>query len=92
LNVLLLMCTTSGGELFDAIAGRSSMSEYDAAFFMRPILSAIEHCHNMGVMHRDIKPENFLLANRTASAAIKLTDFGVSCFFKVCLFRGRGAG
>jgi serine/threonine protein kinase len=86
----LVVC--AGGELFDAIMRRGEFTEYDAASIMRPILSVVEHCHNMGVMHRDIKPENFLLANRKPSAPIKLTDFGVSCFFKVCLCVCGGVG
>ena len=32
------------------------------------------------VCHRDLKPENFLLASMDADAALKVTDFGLSCF------------
>jgi calcium-dependent protein kinase len=82
-HICMVMELCTGGELFDTILKRGEFTEYDAASIMRPILSVVEHCHNMGVMHRDIKPENFLLANKTPGAPIKLTDFGVSCFFKV---------
>lgn len=32
--------------------------------------------------HRDLKPENFLLTSKGADAELKLTDFGLSVFFK----------
>ena len=36
----------------------------------------------MGVLHRDIKPENFLLSDISATATVKLADFGLSTFFR----------
>jgi serine/threonine protein kinase len=36
----------------------------------------------MGVVHRDLKPENFLLSDKSASAQLKATDFGLSSFFQ----------
>jgi serine/threonine protein kinase len=38
-------------------------------------LSALEHCHKLGVVHRDIKPSNILL---TSDSRVKLTDFGIA--------------
>ena len=31
---------------------------------------------------RDLKPENFLLADKSADAPLKATDFGLSVFYK----------
>lgn len=39
------------------------------------VLEALAYAHGFGVIHRDIKPANILL---TASASIKVTDFGIS--------------
>ncbi|MEW6709343.1 MAG: protein kinase [Candidatus Riflebacteria bacterium] len=38
-------------------------------------LSALQHCHDLGVVHRDIKPSNILI---TANGDVKLTDFGIA--------------
>eukprot|EP00882_Tetradesmus_deserticola_P027784 GHRQ01030911.1.p1 GENE.GHRQ01030911.1~~GHRQ01030911.1.p1 ORF type:complete len:225 (+),score=63.93 GHRQ01030911.1:3-677(+) len=46
------------------------------------MVEVVNHCHELGVMHRDLKPENFLLTGKGADAELKLTDFGLSVFFK----------
>lgn len=38
-------------------------------------LSALDHCHSLGVVHRDIKPSNILIK---ADGTVKLTDFGIA--------------
>lgn len=38
-------------------------------------LSALDHCHKLGVIHRDIKPSNILIRN---DGVVKLTDFGIA--------------
>ena len=42
---------------------------------LRPIVSALEHAHELGIVHRDIKPENVLLDRR---ARAYLCDFGLA--------------
>ena len=79
----LAMEVCSGGELFDAIVKKGHYTEKDAASLIRTIVGVVAHCHNMGVIHRDLKPENFLLSDRSAAAALKATDFGLSSFFQV---------
>jgi hypothetical protein len=39
------------------------------------VLQALHYAHGFGIIHRDIKPANVLL---TASATVKVTDFGIS--------------
>eukprot|EP00803_Ostreobium_quekettii_P001566 evm.model.scf_1195.4 EVM.evm.TU.scf_1195.4 scf_1195:38509-47423(+) len=79
-NIVMELC--SGGELFDSIVSRGHYRERDAANIIRTILSAVGHCHAMGVAHRDLKPENFLLSEEGPGAQLKITDFGLSVFFK----------
>ena len=68
-----------GGELLQHIAGRKTLSEIEAYTLFRPVISAVEYLHKMGIIHRDIKPENILLDEY---GVIKLADFGWSNYIK----------
>ena len=74
------LCT--GGELFQQLSQKGKYTEADAAAIMRQVLQVVADCHINGVIHRDLKPENFLFNNTTESAVLKVTDFGLSDFFK----------
>lgn len=72
----------------------SGLSEYEVRSFLGQILSALEHCHKLGIYHRDIKPENILLVKNPAfkreihsgytpevfepEYIVKLADFGLA--------------
>lgn len=43
------------------------------------LCSALEVCHNEGIVHRDIKPENIFYSSE--SGIYKLGDFGIACYF-----------
>ncbi|QPG73128.1 hypothetical protein FOA43_000433 [Brettanomyces nanus] len=66
----------SRGDLHDAIQlGIAPVSTRDVVDVFMQLISAVEHCHNLGIYHRDIKPENILIAE---DWSIKLTDFGLA--------------
>ncbi|HVB76471.1 MAG TPA: serine/threonine-protein kinase [Candidatus Nitrosotalea sp.] len=62
------------------LAGRSRgangpMAPPDAIALLRPLASALDYAHALGVVHRDVKPANILLA---ADGAPVLADFGLA--------------
>jgi len=70
-----------GGELFDFITKRESLSEVFAANTMKQVLSAVNYLHKQGIVHRDLKPENVMLEqepNSVEELNLKLIDFGTS--------------
>eukprot|EP01064_Diplonema_japonicum_P001799 TRINITY_DN11209_c0_g2_i3.p1 TRINITY_DN11209_c0_g2~~TRINITY_DN11209_c0_g2_i3.p1 ORF type:complete len:428 (+),score=120.17 TRINITY_DN11209_c0_g2_i3:40-1323(+) len=79
--IQLVMELATGGDLFDLIRKRGTISEPDAKTIFKQLTSAVSYLHNMGVAHRDIKPENILLAEQDNVRTIKLTDFGLAKVF-----------
>jgi serine/threonine protein kinase len=64
-----------GGDFGDKVKERgSSLTENEAAVWMRMICSAIMALHQKTVCHRDIKPDNFMVSK----GSIKLADFGLA--------------
>lgn len=78
-QMCLVMELVSGGDLYDYIVQRKSLTESEAAKITKSVLHAIEYLHgaNPPVVHRDIKPENVLIED-VASENVKLSDFGLS--------------
>eukprot|EP00443_Scrippsiella_acuminata_P069249 CAMPEP_0115391528 /NCGR_PEP_ID=MMETSP0271-20121206/10758_1 /TAXON_ID=71861 /ORGANISM="Scrippsiella trochoidea, Strain CCMP3099" /LENGTH=754 /DNA_ID=CAMNT_0002815093 /DNA_START=47 /DNA_END=2311 /DNA_ORIENTATION=+ len=73
-----------GGELFEQVAGTSSVVREDGAVadteervaaLVRQMAAAFRYLHSMGVVHRDNKLENWVFAS-PAQQRIKLIDFG----------------
>ncbi|CAI5703307.1 unnamed protein product [Peronospora effusa] len=77
-ETIMLTDLVEGGELFDYIVDMGSVSEKDAAHLLHDVCQALDYMHSRGVCHRDLKPENILLSDRSASANIKIADFGLS--------------
>lgn len=79
-SVHIVMEYCKGGELFERIVQRGSLSEAGAARFFKSMVEMVAHVHSLGVMHRDIKPENFLLTDETDGAELKACDFGLAAY------------
>lgn len=77
-RIYMVMEMMKGGELFDYVVDKGTLSEEEACIIIRKITSAIAHMHGLNIIHRDLKPENLLLTTKGADAEIKLIDFGLA--------------
>ena len=66
----------AGGDMYDLIKDGGALSEADARFYFRQLVSALEYCHSHFVVHRDLKLENLLLSE--SKERVMLADFGLS--------------
>lgn len=66
------------GDLFANITERRRYvgNDYMAKRVFLQLISAVEHCHALGIYHRDLKPENVLVCDR--GLQVKLADFGLA--------------
>ena len=80
IKMVLELC--AGGELFDRIISKKHYSEKDAAAIVRQMLEVVGACHMNGIIHRDLKPENFLFLSGEDDSELKVTDFGLSTFYR----------
>lgn len=49
-----------GGELFDYVVEKGTLSEEEASVIVRKVTSAVAHMHGLDIIHRDLKPENLV--------------------------------
>ena len=74
----MVMEVMKGGELFDYVVEKGTLSEEEASVLVRKITSAVAHMHSLNIIHRDLKPENLLLTSKGPNAEVKLIDFGLA--------------
>uniref|UniRef100_A0A665W6S1 non-specific serine/threonine protein kinase n=1 Tax=Echeneis naucrates TaxID=173247 RepID=A0A665W6S1_ECHNA len=78
-DVVLILELVSGGELFDFLAQKESLSEEEATQFIKQVLDGVQYLHSKGIAHFDLKPENIMLLDRNVPLPrIKLIDFGLA--------------
>ncbi|KAM6967927.1 death-associated protein kinase 2-like [Aplochiton taeniatus] len=78
-EVVLIVELISGGELFDFIANKESLTEEEAIEFLKQILHGVGYMHSKHIAHFDLKPENMMLNDKTAPHPhIKIIDFGLA--------------
>jgi len=76
--IFLQMAT--GCELFERVSDLVSISTRTTWSYFHPLVSAVRHCHERGVVHRNIKLENVMIdqvpSHRRSSPGVLLVDFG----------------
>lgn len=77
-RIYMVMELMRGGELFDYVVDKGTLSEEEASIIVRKITSAVQHMHRQNIIHRDLKPENLLLTTRDGQPEVKLIDFGLA--------------
>ncbi|XP_067871381.1 death-associated protein kinase 2 isoform X3 [Heterodontus francisci] len=77
-DVVLILELVSGGELFDFLAQKESLSEEEATAFIKQILDGVNYLHSKNIAHFDLKPENIMLLDKIPIPHIKLIDFGLA--------------
>ena len=56
----MVMEMMMGGELFDYVVEKGTLSEEEASVIVRKVTSAVAHMHGLDIIHRDLKPENLV--------------------------------
>nr|XP_043891681.1 death-associated protein kinase 2 isoform X2 [Solea senegalensis] len=78
-DVVLILELVSGGELFDFLAQKETLSEEEATQFIKQVLDGVLYLHTKRIAHFDLKPENIMLLDRNIPLPrIKLIDFGLA--------------
>lgn len=80
-KIYIIMELMEGGELFDYVVQKGTLTEEEASRIVRKVTSALVYMHSRNVIHRDMKPENLLLAHKPRSShdiEVKIIDFGLS--------------
>lgn len=73
-SLSLITMELCGTSLQDRLQ-ESALSKEERVSIWRDIASALQFCHNFGVIHADVKATNILMAT---NGQAKLTDFGSS--------------
>lgn len=76
-ELLLIMEYADGGELIEYVEQKQGLEEVECRSLFKQMISAIEACHDQGIIHRDLKLENVLFESK-ARSRIKIVDFGIS--------------
>jgi serine/threonine-protein kinase len=74
----IVMELLDGITLGDLIEQRGKLAPVEAVQMILPIVDALCHAHDKGVVHRDLKPDNILLHREERATRPKLLDFGVA--------------
>lgn len=72
-NVFVVMELYTGPKLLDKL--QTPLSEMQAAWIIKQVVSGIAHAHSVGIVHQDIRPDNIMYASADCDARIVITDW-----------------
>jgi serine/threonine protein kinase len=76
---VMVMELLSGQTLRDKLTREKTLSLWQTASIMLPVIDAVGSAHALGIVHRDLKPENIFLVERDGQhAGVKVLDFGIA--------------
>ena len=74
-QVYLVFEYVDGRSLGEALKAGGRMTPVKAVAVLQPILDALAHAHEAGVIHRDLKPSNILIGE---NGVPRVMDFGIA--------------
>ena len=81
-KIFIVMELMEGGEMFDYVVEKGTLTEEEASFIVRKVTSALVYMHSKNIIHRDLKPKNLLLTRNPRGThdipEVKIIDFGLS--------------
>jgi len=79
-SIYLVLELLEGGELFNYVSSKNSISVHEICRVMQCLLEALSYLSDQKIMHRDLKPENMILQDKgdLQRATLKLVDFGLA--------------
>ena len=78
-TLLLVMELLRGQTLDRHLKTRGPLPSNEAIAIVLPVLSALAHAHELGIVHRDVSPANiFLTVDPDGHVTPKLVDFGIA--------------
>lgn len=79
----LLLCSVAGGELFDFLAEKESLSEEEATQFLKQILDGVFYLHSKQIAHFDLKVRRLPQVKKSKK---KTKKWKVLFTLRFCLF------
>ena len=75
LNVYMLLEACPRKSLMHVLKYRGKVTEPEARYYMRQMVTGVAYIHSQKVVHRDLKPGNMFLSDRMI---VKIGDFGLA--------------
>ncbi|XP_031834532.1 serine/threonine-protein kinase PLK1 isoform X2 [Nomia melanderi] len=75
LNVYMLLEACPRKSLMHVLKYRSKVTEPEARYYMKQMVTGVAYIHSQKVVHRDLKPGNMFLSDRMI---VKIGDFGLA--------------